>query len=85
MIAWLEGWRQKKFIGRRRDGDYYTLLDGLPGVGKSCLLNPIVHWARYTRGRRRERVEGEAKGMREGETKMLNYTKVIGVASGVRA
>ena len=62
----MEGWRQKKFIGRRRDGDYYTLLDGLPGVGKSCLLNPIVHWARYTRGRRRER-KRERESRRRGK------------------
>eukprot|EP00026_Physarum_polycephalum_P006890 Phypoly_transcript_06943.p1 GENE.Phypoly_transcript_06943~~Phypoly_transcript_06943.p1 ORF type:complete len:542 (+),score=90.09 Phypoly_transcript_06943:63-1688(+) len=46
VIAWLEEWRQRKFVGRRRDRDFYTLLNGPAGAGKSCLLNPIVHWAR---------------------------------------
>eukprot|EP01111_Echinosteliopsis_oligospora_P007477 TRINITY_DN2259_c0_g1_i1.p1 TRINITY_DN2259_c0_g1~~TRINITY_DN2259_c0_g1_i1.p1 ORF type:complete len:469 (+),score=108.40 TRINITY_DN2259_c0_g1_i1:34-1440(+) len=46
VVAWCDEWRRKQFIGRQKDEDYYVLLDGPRGVGKSTALNPIVHWAR---------------------------------------
>lgn len=48
IIAWLEGWKQRQFLGRKNDEDFYTLLSGPLGSGKSALLNPIVHWARLS-------------------------------------
>lgn len=46
VISWMENWRNKQFIGRRQNNDFYTILNGPMGCGKSALLNPIVHFAR---------------------------------------
>eukprot|EP01112_Ceratiomyxa_fruticulosa_P011535 TRINITY_DN3130_c0_g1_i1.p1 TRINITY_DN3130_c0_g1~~TRINITY_DN3130_c0_g1_i1.p1 ORF type:complete len:462 (+),score=76.37 TRINITY_DN3130_c0_g1_i1:211-1596(+) len=46
VVEWMQDARKTLFANRDKDSDYYTILHGDEGVGKSCLLNPIVHWAR---------------------------------------
>jgi len=46
VVEWMQDARKTLFSNRGRESDYYTILHGEEGVGKSCLLNPIVQWAR---------------------------------------
>lgn len=46
VVAWMDGWKNKNFIGRSKPEDYHIILDGPRGCGKSTLLNPIALWAR---------------------------------------